>query len=255
MWPQLTQHRKPKFTYSFERITFPFSVAFLPPLFSLKTYSPSPPPLGPIPPPPSGSVIPLALSCSHLICGAVWLSVFCDLFTEQCSCVVSAKSVARINASGLFIRNITPFFPLTFPLCLLPSLSLLSLVPTLLHFLCSPCSLLRVQRYRSQFQTYRWDTPLNSCASSECSDEDESDLSPVVSPPRHFSCLCGKDLPTYVALRSAARPLSSRSTTAAAPKSMGIPLLLRDLIYFHGHYGNRFFTTTPTADPVLYLLR
>jgi hypothetical protein len=36
-----------------------------------------------------------------------------------------------------------------------------------------------VQRYRSQFQTYRWDTPLNSCASSECSDEDEGDLSPV----------------------------------------------------------------------------
>lgn len=167
-------------------------MAFLPPLFSLKTYSPSPPPLGPFPPPPSGSVIPLALSCSHLICGAVCLSIFCDLFTEQCSCVVSAKSVARVNASVLFIRNITPFFPLTFPPCLLPSLSLLSLVPTLLHFLCSPCSLLRVQRYRSQFQTYRWDTPLNSCASSECSDEDESDLSPVVSPPRHFSWLCGE---------------------------------------------------------------
>jgi hypothetical protein len=39
----------------------------------------------------------------------------------------------------------------------------------------------KVQRYRSQFQTYRWDIPLNSCASSECSDDD-SDLSPVVSP-------------------------------------------------------------------------
>jgi hypothetical protein len=36
----------------------------------------------------------------------------------------------------------------------------------------------KVQRYRSQFQTYRWDIPLNSCASSECSDDD-SDLSPV----------------------------------------------------------------------------
>lgn len=41
--------------------------------------------------------------------------------------------------------------------------------------------ILKVQRYRSQFRTYRWDTPLNSCASSECSDEDESEPSPVES--------------------------------------------------------------------------
>ena len=76
-----------------------------------------------------------------------------------------------------------------------PSFSLPPLLPTppspypFLH-------LCRVQRYRSQFRTYRWDTPLNSCGSSECSDEDESEPSPMARAHRlylvtqlHYLCL------------------------------------------------------------------
>ena len=105
----------------------------------------------------------------------------------------------------------------------------------------------RVQSYRSQFQTYRSDTPLNSCASSECSDEDDNDLSPAVSHIIDNNNNNDDILYIYYYDRSVVLPLSSRSITAAVPRPMGISLL-GGLIYFLGHYGNKFFMTILIAD-------
>ena len=110
----------------------------------------------------------------------------------------------------------------------------------------------RVQRYRCRFLSYRLDTALNSCGSSECSDDEEECV--MVSLGGGGLLLTVHD----VACRRPAPPLCSASTTAASrtvwrhlPSSL--PATQRRT-YSHGPFFSTSHTTMTTVRPLAALL-